>query len=48
MQLRINCNILINPFYIGALYEKQLKMRIIIKKFELAEATRFPPWFRGE
>ncbi len=34
MRLRMNCNNLINPFYIGAIDEKQLKMRIIINKTE--------------
>lgn len=36
MQLRINRNNLINPFYIGAINEKQLKMRIILNKIERA------------
>ena len=36
MRLRINCNNLINPRYIGAINEKQLIMRIIINKIERA------------
>lgn len=36
MQLRINRNNLISPVYIGAINEKQLKMRIILNKIERA------------
>ena len=37
MRLRINCNILINPVYIGVINEKQLKMRTIFNKIERAQ-----------